>query len=1085
VETESNPQERTGDRNNISEQGASQVNNHSATMGPASSINTFQHKTTEPLVPSIRSTRKLILPPASEKGRWKGVEEDLVILTCGIVETDDEERLRKTEELVYNYLDTAFGADAPTAQHVSKPIREDIESKALRVAKKTARRAKKAATKEKDVPGLEVAKQEYLRLVRLHNKSRRNELRKKRKKESVREQEKFKKNPFDFSTKLLNGKQAKKTEPTFSKDDAEKFFRNEYSDKDRGVIFENLKGMPDIPTPAKRFVMEDLDWESFQRKLRSRRNKSSPGPNGVPYLVYKRCPRIAFIVFRILSSLWKDKRVPLQWRVGEAILIPKTEDLSNPSLFRNITKTNTSGKLNMGLLADKMLEYMTDNKYIDKSVQKGFLRKTPGCLEHTQALMEELKDAKTKRRQIYVVFVDLMNAYGRVPHNLILFALKYYKFPEWLIEYMMKYYDELIVRVVSKNWKTNWFFYMIGLFQGDPLSVVLFLIVFNLLLDLLKREQSLGYSPSFASSPTSNRAFADDLTLISSRLDKMLKLIEIMEDFLSWSRKMRAKPSKCITLGMKVVDGTYRSFDPEIYIGGAKVEYLGNTPMKFLGQWIYVDLGLKCIKEKIETKMNNMFQIVDECGLNGVQKCWVYNSMITSKLNWDLIIYNLPVSFIQELETVCTRFLKKWLGVTRSITVSVLYRKKDHFGLGLKRLSDLFKSLQVSKGAALKHSDDQKVREVYEHQRIRHQDSPRWNYAVELSARERDLYFRELVGVVSTERKGLGWDPKRTSKDNLKDLVAEISQQDLILTLVDKGVQGRFLTWENTMQLDLSWNNLIYNYKMSPSLLKFHLNSMHDVASTPANLKLWNYADTGNCTLCGWKYCNIKHILAVCHHSLNNKRFNWRHDNVLRVIASALSDQLKMYNSMESKSKETDWANFKSSKGSSYGKPVVKMTRENPLEMAKDWMIKFDEDQYPQEFPQHIYNTAERPDIVVWSEETKNVIMIELTVGDESNFEDQVVRKEARYNRELIPGVTSCGWKARLFTVEVGCRGFYHHTVPALLNYFGFARKQKREVLQEAALTALRCSYTIWLARDNRKWSPCYDIIKRPLAINC
>ena len=30
--------------------------------------------------------------------------------------------------------------------------------------------------------------------------------------------------------------------------------------------------------------------------------------------------------------------------------------------------------------------------------------------------MEELKDAKTTKRQIYVVWVDLMNAYGRVPH---------------------------------------------------------------------------------------------------------------------------------------------------------------------------------------------------------------------------------------------------------------------------------------------------------------------------------------------------------------------------------------------------------------------------------------------------------------------------------------------------------------------------------------------------------------------------------------------------------------------------------------------------------------------------------------------
>ena len=39
---------------------------------------------------------------------------------------------------------------------------------------------------------------------------------------------------------------------------------------------------------------------------------------------------------------------------------------------------------------------------------------------------------------------------------------------------------------------------------------------------------------------------------------------------------------------------------------------------------------------------------------------------------------------------------------------------------------------------------------------------------------------------------------------------------------------------------------------------------------------------------------------------------------------------------------------------------------------------------------------AERPDIVVWSEESKEVILVELTVGDESNFSDQLAHKEAR-----------------------------------------------------------------------------------------
>ncbi len=49
-------------------------------------------------------------------------------------------------------------------------------------------------------------------------------------------------------------------------------------------------------------------------------------------------------------------------------------------------------------------------------------------------------------------------------------------------------------------------------------------------------------------------------------------------------------------------------------------------------------------------------------------------------------------------------------------------------------------------------------------------------------------------------------------------------------------------------------------------------------------------------------------------------------------------------------------------------------------------------------FSKHLqqYNTPGRPDIVVWSEKAKKVILTELTVGDESNFIDQVVRNEAR-----------------------------------------------------------------------------------------
>ena len=37
-------------------------------------------------------------------------------------------------------------------------------------------------------------------------------------------------------------------------------------------------------------------WQEFSSKLRKARNKSAPGPNGVPYLVYKRCPGVAYLL---------------------------------------------------------------------------------------------------------------------------------------------------------------------------------------------------------------------------------------------------------------------------------------------------------------------------------------------------------------------------------------------------------------------------------------------------------------------------------------------------------------------------------------------------------------------------------------------------------------------------------------------------------------------------------------------------------------------------------------------------------------------------------------------------------------------
>ena len=637
----------TGAGTRKSEQKPCQDANHSANEVDAGSLH-FQHIDIPAPDYKIERKKKLKLPAAKDVGCWRTIDEDLSQICSQITEKDPEERLEKVESLTYAYLETRYAADNKVPSKVTD--REGGETKAIRISKRNVSKDFRNAKAAGAVTRQQSLKQEYLRLVRLHNKSRRMELRKKKRKDVAKEQRSFRKNPYEYGKKLLN--EANQGEPDFSREDAEKFFKKEYSHRQRGDVFDKLEGLPLAEKPSKEFQMEVLGWEDFEKKLKSRRNKSSPGPNGVPYTVYKRCSRLRRVIFDILSLLWIDKKVPRDWKIGESVLIAKTEELSDPAKFRNITKSNTSGKLNMGILADRMMDHMVENNYIDRSVQKGFLRKTPGCVEHTQALMEELHDAKSSRRQIYVVWVDLMNAYGRVPHNLILFALRHYHFPEWLVEYLYRYYDELVVRVTTRKWTTDWFFYLIGLFQGDPLSVILFLIVFNLLLDFLKNRRSLGYVPTFTMEETGSRAFADDLTLLSCRLEKVKEQLRLLEEFLDWTGMMRAKPSKCVALGMKVVDGRYVSFDPDLEIGGEKLAYLGGKPIKFLGHWIYINLDDSETRRMIEAKLIGLLDKVDDSVINGIMKCWIYNHLGTNKVAGDLMIYNLPISFVKHLATV-------------------------------------------------------------------------------------------------------------------------------------------------------------------------------------------------------------------------------------------------------------------------------------------------------------------------------------------------------------------------------------------------------------------------------------------------
>ncbi|GFN76502.1 polyprotein [Plakobranchus ocellatus] len=74
------------------------------------------------------------------------------------------------------------------------------------------------------------------------------------------------------------------------------------------------------------------------------RDKSAPGPNGVPYLLYKRCPNVLKKLHKFLRSAWKNIKISKEWMTAEGVYIPKEQDSRGINQFRPISLLNVEVK---------------------------------------------------------------------------------------------------------------------------------------------------------------------------------------------------------------------------------------------------------------------------------------------------------------------------------------------------------------------------------------------------------------------------------------------------------------------------------------------------------------------------------------------------------------------------------------------------------------------------------------------------------------------------------------------------------------------------------------------------------------------
>ena len=242
-------------------------------------------------------------------------------------------------------------------------------------------------------------------------------------------------------------------------------------------------------------------------------------------------------------------------------------------------------------------------------------------------------------------------------------------------------------------------------------------------------------------------------------------------------------------------------------------------------------------------------------------------------------------------------------------------------------------------------------------------------------------------------------------------------------------VQGQWRRWLNYIQQDFSWSTLM---AMPPNLTSFCLASTFDTLPSPTNLKRWRITTEAVCTLCSKDVCTTTHILGACKVSLQQGRYTFRHDTVLRKITESLKSFILNIEQAVPISPKSSIKFVKKGNQST----TQKNSSSWHFTQASGWVLLADIDSNYC-FPIHIAFTQLRPDITIFSDVLTKVILIELTCPCEENMESQHSTKINKY-LALRTTIESNERSVELSAVEVGARGYRSKSVLCCLKKLGF-----------------------------------------------
>ena len=468
-----------------------------------------------------------------------------------------------------------------------------------------------------------------------------------------------------------------------------------------GDVREKMKGVK---------KMDDVvvELEGVKRGIGRMSNWKAPGPDQVRGFWFKKFSSLHLVLTDALKECVLSGEVP-GWMVkGRTVLIQKDPAKGrSASNYRPIACLPLMWKLLTGIFAEEIYDHLHTNSLLPDE-QKGCRKQSRGTKDQLLIDREVLKEARRKQRCLSMAWIDYKKAYDMVPHSWILETLTLTRVAENIRDLLERSMSNWKTILTSNGQELGEVGIRRGIFQGDTLSPLLFVVAMIPLSYLLNKE-SMGYKFGKEGKKINHLLFMDDLKLYGRNRVEVEGLVGVVKKF-SDDIGMEFGIDKCATIEIR--HGKQVECSGIELPGGAVMKEVEESGYKYLGVLEGACIMNREMKDLVRKEYYRRVKLVAGSWLLGGNMVHSVNTWAVSVVRYTAGILKWSNSELTAMDGKTRKLLTMKGAFHLKSDVDRLYMKRQVGGRGLISIADCVKAERLGLEEYADASEEWMLQEV-------------------------------------------------------------------------------------------------------------------------------------------------------------------------------------------------------------------------------------------------------------------------------------------------------------------------------------------------------------------------------------